>query len=316
MATGNPAFRTTTKLIIVGYYVPIETIFPMNLYFNQQLSSEKLMFEQPGPGPLLAIETCAKSASVAIEWPDGRLVSDKTDPSIGSARTLAPAIARILEANSVKATELAAIAVTVGPGSFTGLRVGVATAKSMAYALSIPTIAVDSLETMALETEYVAALEKSPDGHSESRLVWTVLDAYRGQLFAALWQVHPRETRNRCNAIIPPQLVDVDSWTDAILSGDLMFGLASPHASEKMPIESVVLVGPGLIRCKRLVEAAHTLGMAMHIAIVPLASMVARIGRQKLIQNRTTDAFDLMPVYLRGSAAEEKLAGSNREPIG
>ncbi len=257
-------------------------------------------------GPILALETSGKSASVAIGWPDGRIVSTETDPSIGSARTLAPAIASILDTEKVIASELVAIAVTVGPGSFTGLRVGVATAKTMAYALTIPTIAVDSLETMAWETSSTCASESS-DPQSRSMLVWTVLDAYRGELFAALWRLTRSETATNCIEIARSQLVDSTVWTDAILSGNSSFSFALPCNIEELERDRLVLVGPGLSRCQRLLDPAASSGFTTRAHILPRAEMVARIGRCKLIRNETIDAFHLMPVYLRGSAAEEKL---------
>ncbi len=82
---------------------------------------------------LLALETSGKAGSVALARADGTVVNRETDPAFGSARTLASTIRSLLESESVRPNELEAIAVTVGPGSFTGLRVGVAIAKTMAY---------------------------------------------------------------------------------------------------------------------------------------------------------------------------------------
>ncbi len=281
----------------------------MNLLFPPLDLSDRTSPIRPKDGPILALETSGKSASVAIAWPDGKVISEEADPSIGSARTLAPAIAAILHSNDLTASDLVAIAVTVGPGSFTGLRVGVATAKSMAYALRIPTIAVDSLETMAVETAHRQMSEKKSIHESRSPfLVWTVLDAYRGELFASLWLVVPSESDSPVKVIAPSQLVDSTAWTEAILSRNHSCLGAIPEdiGPERLP---VVLVGPGLSRCPRFLDPAD-LGFSVQAGIAPNAAMVARIGRRKLLQEETVDAFHLMPVYLRGSAAEEKLLGA------
>jgi len=282
----------------------------MKLLSPLQDLSEKTTRSQLTVGPILALETSGKSASVAIAWPDGRVASLETDPSIGSARTLAPAIAAILSSNELTAADLVAIAVTVGPGSFTGLRVGVATAKSMAYALRIPTIAVDSLETMAFETALRLASGSSDQKSLSPYLVWTVLDAYRGELFAALWLINPSETDSQVTEIATSQLVDSTAWTDAILTGNDAFSIAFPEKIEMPERRRLVLVGPGLTRCPRLLDPAADYGFTTPTGIAPRATMVAAIGRRKLMLDQTINAFHLMPVYLRESAAEEKLSKS------
>ncbi len=259
--------------------------------------------------PILALETSGKSASVAIAWPDGKIEEASTDPSIGSARTLAPAIQAILKLHSLEATDLVAIGVTVGPGSFTGLRVGVATAKSIAYALHIPTIGIDSLETIAAETSRLLALENS-NSDCEPTMVWTVMDAYRGQLFAALWLQHPAEFDSplgKSQEILASHLVDSSQWEEAILLGSSLASLELPIIPTLTRGVPVVLTGPGIVRCPRLLSAPPNSGFRILNGVVPRAGIVAQIARRKLQQNQTTDPFCLMPVYLRGSAAEEKL---------
>jgi tRNA threonylcarbamoyladenosine biosynthesis protein TsaB len=262
-------------------------------------------------GPILALETSGKSASVAIAWPDGRIADADTDPSIGSARTLAPAIHAILQSCALAASDLKAIAVTVGPGSFTGLRVGVATAKSMAYALRIPTIAIDSLETIAVETTRRLASENS-FSVGEPSMIWTVMDAFRGELFAALWSELPSEptsaieqgdaNSDKANVevawskeILSSHLVNASTWTESILQ-------SAPTRQS-----SIILAGPGLFRCPRLLSTVAESRIRVLNNVVPRAAVVAQLGLRKLMQQQTTDAFRLMPVYLRGSAAEEKL---------
>lgn len=276
-----------------------------------------LLIEQVGDdrfqGPLLALETCGKGASVALQWPDGRIVSADTAPAIGSARTLAPAIAAILKENSVVAQDLVAIAVTVGPGSFTGLRVGVAMAKTMAYALKIPTIAVDSLETLAWKAYQTLCLNDSDSQIDEPFYVWNVLDAYRGELFAALWKIHRSELDGSVSyeAIVPSHLVDCASWTRSCLD-EARIPQKSLVSGDRRMLDrrNVALVGPGLFRCKEFLDADQLQRIRLHPEFGPHALMAAGIARQQLSRGQTTDPFQLMPVYLRGSAAEEKL--SNR----
>lgn len=203
-------------------------------------------------GLILALETTDKSASVAIEWEDGRSVLLETDRVTGSARTLAPAIEAILKKYSVDVSELAAIAVTVGPGSFTGLRVGVTMAKTMAYALKIPTIAVDSLETIAWKAAHDFSRTDGKLGQpEESFKIWTVLDAYRGELFAAFWEFRFKDTVVDCKALVPSQLVNAVQWSDSVANRVHSLATNSP--------DKIVLAGPGLARCRQLVEARKQL---------------------------------------------------------
>lgn len=256
-------------------------------------------------GLLLALETSGKSASVALGWPDGRVESAETDPEIGSARTLAPAIATLFQSNRVAANDLAAIAVTVGPGSFTGLRVGVSFAKSMAYGLKIPLVAVDTLETIALRATSFRSFPTSQDGMSNATFIWTILDAYRGQLFAALWRIETEIGGPlSCQVVLPSHLVDLDAWVHSM----------EKHARPSSKTQSIgpnqhqsfILAGPGLLRCKDLLPRNLPNRFSMHPEIAPHASMVAFVGRRRLNLGQTVDAFQLMPVYLRASAAEEK----------
>ncbi|MDZ4849240.1 MAG: tRNA (adenosine(37)-N6)-threonylcarbamoyltransferase complex dimerization subunit type 1 TsaB [Pirellulaceae bacterium] len=257
-------------------------------------------------GLLLALETSGKSASVALGWPDGRLESAETDPQIGSARTLAPAIATLLKSNLVTANDLAAIAVTVGPGSFTGLRVGVSVAKSMAYGLKIPLVAVDTLETIALRATSFRSFPTSQDGASNAMFIWTVLDAYRGQLFAALWRIETEIAGpHSCQVVLPSHLVDLDAWVHSMEKQEARPS-SETHSTEPNQRQSFILAGPGLVRCKDLLSRNLLNRFSVHPEIAPHASMVEVVGRRRLNLGQTMDAFQLMPVYLRASAAEEK----------
>ena len=129
---------------------------------------------------LLALETSGKSGSVAIlRVEDGLQVCDNVllSPDFGSAKTLAPAIESLLSTNAIQMRSLAAIALLTGPGSFTGLRVGVATAKAIAYALQIPVVEIDTLDAIAQQCPVT------------SNSVYAVLDAYRGQVFCAEYSI-------------------------------------------------------------------------------------------------------------------------------
>lgn len=129
---------------------------------------------------ILAIETSELAGSVAI-WQDGNLVYDAVLPSQQrSAQSLAPAIAAGLRAVSLSSSEMDGIAVTMGPGSFTGLRVGVMTAKMFAFATGIPVAGVDTLCTLAVGCS-------TPD--MVGKTVAVAVDAQRNEVVAKRFRI-------------------------------------------------------------------------------------------------------------------------------
>src|SRR5436190_605976 len=113
------------------------------------------------------------AGSVAALEDDRVLVEQDIHPGQRSAQSLAPAMRDVLASVGWKPAEVELVAVAIGPGSFTGLRVGVATAKTFAYVAGCKIIGVDTLEAIAWRTSV------------EHREFYTILDAHRKQVFAA-----------------------------------------------------------------------------------------------------------------------------------
>jgi tRNA threonylcarbamoyladenosine biosynthesis protein TsaB len=123
---------------------------------------------------ILALETALSRCSAAL-WRDGELVAERRlDLARGHSESLLPMVAKIMAESGVAFSALSRIAVTTGPGSFTGVRIGLAAARGLALACNIPAIGVTTLECVA----YAAAPE------SKSRPILAVLDAGRPDLFA------------------------------------------------------------------------------------------------------------------------------------
>src|SRR5207342_1377544 len=123
-----------------------------------------------------------RNASVATLWGDAggtHLVGQTLlNGDERTAQVLAPAIQQLLTAAEWSPKSVDLVAVTAGPGSFTGLRIGVTTAKAFAYAIGADVLGINTLEALALQ----AAPSASP--------LWTVLDAQRQELFAARFVVN------------------------------------------------------------------------------------------------------------------------------
>jgi tRNA threonylcarbamoyladenosine biosynthesis protein TsaB len=125
---------------------------------------------------ILGIDTATPQIGCALGGPDGPLASFHAARGRRHAETLAPAVAFVCEQAGVALSEIDAIAVDVGPGLFTGLRVGLATGKAMAGALAVPMVGVTSLDLLARPLGQVA------------RPVVAMVDARRGEVFWALYR--------------------------------------------------------------------------------------------------------------------------------
>lgn len=133
---------------------------------------------------ILHIESSTSVCSVALSQGEQVLAWDDRSEGMNHAALLAPQIKALLDAATVKPGELAAISVSSGPGSYTGLRVGSSTAKGMAYSLGIPILSVPTLFALGQ-----AALERFP----EASWVLPMIDARRREVYAALYDATMHE---------------------------------------------------------------------------------------------------------------------------
>lgn len=245
---------------------------------------------------LLALETSGKSGSVAVatSCSDGSpsIEQEVLDPAWGSARTLAPAIAKLLERLQWTPSDLHAIAVVQGPGSFTGLRVGAATAKTMAWALSIPLISVDALDCVAHQVAKNVPRSK----FDEPMMLVVVSDAYRGQVFRASYRWSP----SGWSLEEPTGIEDIESLVQRFF-----------RAQAKGPILAGPGVGKVLNGCLRqgVVLTHRSQQILEGPESVPMASTVADLGWGRWQRGETEDVLRFVPRYYRGSAAEEKKRG-------
>ena len=122
---------------------------------------------------ILALETSAKAVSAAVSENGKILCSGYQDTGLTHSRTLMPIVEHILKNTDLKLADMDAIAVAVGPGSFTGIRIGVAAAKGLAFSVDKPTVAVSTLAAMARNVAFA-------DG-----LIVCAMDARRAQVYNA-----------------------------------------------------------------------------------------------------------------------------------
>jgi tRNA threonylcarbamoyladenosine biosynthesis protein TsaB len=202
---------------------------------------------------LLAIETATDTVAAALLRDDGGVAERIHEGGRAHAELLAPCIEEVCAVSGCDLAEIEAIAVDIGPGLFTGLRVGVATAKALAQALGIGVLGVGSLDVLAAAALDAAALDAATlDAAGPVRpgpamgAVASVVDARRGEVFAAVYRFE---------------------------RGDGDAGGAGPA-----PIEPIDLVDPETVRQDRMEPMAPAAMVEWLLAVAAEAGTVSVVG--------------------------------------
>jgi len=219
---------------------------------------------------ILAVETSGLEASIALAVSD-ECVAEQTLDTAGrrNARLLVPAVADLLHHVSWKPTEIDVVAVSIGPGSFTGLRVGVVFAKTFAWINDARLVAVDTLQALAQRVV------------PTDREVTVISDTQRGDVFV--------NTYGGQALMDPTGPVRIESVESVV---------------ENMPgTSSGLLAGPGVTRFADQIPA--TIPTAPADWLLPLASALIPAALELVRNEQWADPDRLEPVYLRRSYAEE-----------
>ncbi|HEY7140215.1 MAG TPA: tRNA (adenosine(37)-N6)-threonylcarbamoyltransferase complex dimerization subunit type 1 TsaB [Methylomirabilota bacterium] len=234
---------------------------------------------------LLAVETSTMTGAVGL-LEGGRVVAEsRVSVAVTHGERLMAAIDGVLRAARWELGDLEAFAVALGPGSFTGLRIGLSTVKGLAFATGKPAIGVPTLEALAWRLPYCAYP------------VCPVLDARKNEVYAALY----RTLEGRLELLEAPRAV-----APATLAEDLRATTSGP----------VVFVGDAVGPFGPVL--GEILGARAHLAPadlrLPSAVTVGELGARALARGETADPADLVPLYLRPSEAE--LARERRQSAG
>src|SRR6202163_1914890 len=230
--------------------------------------------------PLLATDTSGKNGSIAL----ARVPSGQSDveivevvPLAGGAFSaqLVPQIAALLENHGYRKTDLGALAVASGPGSFTGLRVGLAAIKALAEALQKPIATISLLEAVA----WSGTAHRTAHGR-----VLAALDAGRGDVYVGDYELDPQ----------------VHMHSERLLSREeFIAGARDVEAKGSEATHKTVVTPDALLAA--MVRAA---GIQVELIEYPNAGMIARLGWERLQRGRTVRPEELEANYIRHSDAE------------
>ncbi|MBQ4062434.1 MAG: tRNA (adenosine(37)-N6)-threonylcarbamoyltransferase complex dimerization subunit type 1 TsaB [Christensenellaceae bacterium] len=212
---------------------------------------------------ILSIDTSAKTCSAAV-CEDNKILSAKTlDEGLTHSETLMPLIDEMLLKAGVDIADIELIACVNGPGSFTGLRIGICAAKGFAQTLDIPLVEIDTLELL------------SKNAGDFDGLVVPMLDARRGQVYAAIFENGKRVSNDMAEAV--EDVVKLTEGKRALFLGDGAVALKEKILAVKSDAK---------FTCDNFTHAEKAVGIAL--------------------ESVKTDAFGIMPNYLRKSQAERK----------
>ena len=214
---------------------------------------------------ILCIETATKNCSVAL-CVNGNVIAleqdnpyNEPDKGFSHAEKLQGYITHVLAQGNISKSDLDAIAVSKGPGSYTGLRIGVSTAKGLCYALDIPLIAISTLSSLARQVT--------------GSLVVPMLDARRMEVYSAVFSSEMEQIRE-----IKAQIITQDSFKTYLDMGQVTF------------------IGDGVEKFEAV--CTHPNAVFIKNAL-PSASKMAEVATLKLSANQTQDVAYFEPYYLK-----------------
>ena len=218
---------------------------------------------------IVCIETASKSCSVALAK-YGHLVAviEEVSEQYSHSEQLTVFIEQLLQQEGLKLSDLDAIAVGSGPGSYTGLRIGISTAKGLCYASDVPLIAISTLDTMAQAMKY-----KYP----EAKLC-PMLDARRMEVYCALY------SKSQASPVVA-KIIDQDSFAEELAQGPLLF------------------FGDGADKCKYVLT--HT-NAHFELGVYPSATNMIPLAQDKFQNQDFEDVAYFEPFYLKDFVAGVK----------
>ncbi len=221
---------------------------------------------------ILGIESATKQVGCAIGGHEGVLASTHSARGRRHAESLTPQIEFTLGQARITIDEISVVAVDVGPGLYTGLRVGLATAMATAFGLSVPMIGVNSLDLVAF-----------PLRHTR-RLIAAAIDARRGELFTAFYRQ------------VPGGLQRVGE--PAVMTPDDLYANLQATGTE------CLVVGDGALRYRDQLDGMTKVEIADESLAYPSASSLVALAHARALREEFVQPGEIAPMYLRRPDAE------------
>lgn len=221
---------------------------------------------------ILGIETATQQVSVAIGGHEGVLGQIEVARGRRHAEILTPAIEFLCRQTDVEISEFGAIAVDIGPGLFTGMRVGLAAAKAMAQALRVPMIGISSLDLLAFPLRYA------------DRTIAAVIDARKGEVFYAFYRPVPGGVQR----VTEPVVGKVDDLVADLLARD----------------QNAICVGDGALRYRDEIESGKRCEFAEQFLSMPSAAPLVQLAHARALREDWVNPWEIQPMYLRPPDAQ------------
>jgi tRNA threonylcarbamoyladenosine biosynthesis protein TsaB len=218
---------------------------------------------------ILGIDTATEQISVAIGGHEGVIVSFELVRGRRHAEVLTPAIEFVCRQAEIEIAELGLIAVDVGPGLFTGMRVGLAAAKAMAQGLRVPMIGIGSLDLLAFRARHC------------DRVIVPVIDARKHEVFWAMY----RQVPGGVQQVSAPAVGPVDELIADLLARS----------------QDVLLVGDGALRYRDAILEGYRceIGGDVH----PSAGALVQLAHARALREEWVSPREIEPIYLRAPDA-------------
>lgn len=214
---------------------------------------------------ILCIETATEVCSVALFNKNELLVLNEINEGNMHASALTGLIEKTLKEAGLTLNQLDAICVSKGPGSYTGLRVGVSTAKGLCFGLNIPLLAVNTLQSMA-----GVYMHQNPNN---AQAICAMIDARRMEVYAAVYNSNLEE-------INPTQAILIDEHS----------------FEEQLNQEQIIFIGNGATKCKSTIT--HT--NAIFVDEVKCSALgLGKLAYQLFVENKFEDTAYFEPFYLK-----------------
>jgi len=257
---------------------------------------------------VLAIESAADAAAVALADETGTVAQSMVSRGRRHAETITPSVKWCCDSAGVELNHIDAIVVDIGPGLFTGLRVGVGTAKALAYALGRPVVAVTSLEVLARAA--------APGRATSGEAIIAVLDARRGEVVSGEYEggtegpltehlETPLELASRLTA--RQGLVADDRH---VLDADARQALVADATQSQL-----LLVGDGALRYQDVLGAVPGARIGARWLSSPPVAVLAEIGVFHASRGDFQDPLTLVPRYVRQADAKINWTSRAARPV-